>query len=233
MDISRGSKTAVSGCGGKTSLIELIAREVPKGCSVLIAPSTKTAIPDKDADVVIGADECARHVPHPGIQYLGVRDERAGKLGALRPRDLDEIAPRYDVVLIEADGSRGLPCKGWTDRDPVVPGWSTHTIGIVPIKAIGLPATEDNVFRVPEFLALTGMTEGKPITVDAIALAAGSADGLFRRSAGHEVFLINQVETAEDSKLAAELARLVRTMRTGSLWKIVSGSVRLNKWEEL
>ena len=102
---------AVIGCGGKTSLIASLANEY-RHKKVLVTPTTKM-------------------FPIEGIQCLGILNEASGKLEALKQEQLEAIIPQYDLVLLEADGSAGLPCKGWLADEPVVPAFCTHTIGVV------------------------------------------------------------------------------------------------------
>ena len=55
---------------------------------------------------------------------------------------LSYLTKCYDVVLIEADGSRGLPLKIHTERDPVIIKESTGVIGVLGAKALNRKAYE-------------------------------------------------------------------------------------------
>jgi probable selenium-dependent hydroxylase accessory protein YqeC len=233
LEIGEGSRVAVSGCGGKTSVINIIAREADENLSVLISPTTKIC-PARDARAPLLTDRaaCLAHSPRRGVQCLGVLNSETGKLEALPPADLEEIAPRYDLVLMESDGSRGLPCKGWTERDPVVPDFSTHTIGVVSAGAIGLRANEENIFRLAEFLKLTGLEEGSRVTSEAVAMMASSPDGMFRRASGRIAVIINQADSAWGESLAESIAERMRALG-GPFEKILAGSARENRWTEL
>ena len=234
LGIGQGSRVAVSGCGGKTSVINSFARESADSMSVLITPTTKIR-PERSDGVYLATtrEECLAHVPRRGIQCLGVLNAETGKLEALPPDDLSAIVPRYDLALMEADGSRGLPCKGWTDMDPVIPEFATHTIGVVSIKAVGLPASEDNVFRPGEFLKLTGMKRGEPITIRALALMIVSREGMFRKKSGAIAVVINQAESPASMEMSAELAEVIRGMDAPAPRKIFAGSVMSGEWTEL
>jgi len=234
LGIGQGARVAVSGCGGKTSLINSFARESAGSMSVLITPTTKI-LPERGEGIftVTTREECLAHVPRRGIQCLGVLNAGTGKLEALPSGDLAAIVPRYDLSLMEADGSRGLPCKGWNERDPVIPGFATHTLGVVSIKAVGLCASEENIFRLDEFLKLTGMTRGEPVTIQALALMAASPDGMFRKKSGTVAVMINQAESHGSIELAKELAELIRGVGAHEPEKIFAGSAIAGEWIEL
>ena len=234
LGIERGSRVAVSGCGGKTTLINSFARELAKSMSVLITPTTKIRPePDDSFFLVTTREECLVQVPRLGIQCLGVLNTETGKLEALPSEDLAAIESRYDLLLMEADGSRGLPCKGWTERDPVIPEFTTHTIGVVSIKAAGICASDDNIFRMDEFLKLTGLAKGESVTVRALALMTASPDGMFRRKSGAVAVMINQAESPRSMELAAELAEEIRGISAPAPLKIFAGDAMAGKWTEV
>jgi probable selenium-dependent hydroxylase accessory protein YqeC len=232
LGLGDGSRLAVAGCGGKTSLINLIANE-NSDKKVLISPTTRI-LPMRGNGVVLCTTRlaCLSHQPIRGVQCLGLLDQKTDKLCALREGDLAAIMAGYDIVLLEADGSRGLPCKGWTRRDPVIPAFSTHTVGVVSIRAVGVPADNKHVFRLREFLAMTELNRGDPVTVEALATMAVSSDGMLRRGAGSLAIVINQAETAEDMRNAESLSELIRE-KCIQAPTLVAGSVRQNFWRKM
>lgn len=234
LGMGRGSRVAVSGCGGKTSVVNVLADEAGEGLSVLVTPTTKIyPVLDAGVDLVTTREGCLAHVPLPGIQCLGLLNDETGKLEALAPEDLAAIAPRYDIVLMEADGSRKLPCKGWAENEPVIPGFATHTLGVVSVNAVGLVAAAENVLRLDEFLKLTGLYRGETVTAGALAAMVASPNGMLRRRAGDVAVAINQVEDERGREISLELATLIRGIWGNSPLRIVSGSARENRWAEL
>lgn len=209
-DITYGSIVSVVGCGGKTSLIELIARS-NMDKKVLISPTTKIfpMIAD-DVAQCYTAEESIRHVPHQGIQCLGQMNERTGKLEALPEQVLAELVQQYDIALLEADGSRSLPFKGWLDNEPVIPEYSTHTIGVVTLKALGLPATEKNVHNLSEFLSLTGLKHGDTITEQAVESMICSSKGMFKNAVGEKYLAITHFESEAELERANVFCELLK-----------------------
>jgi len=185
LNITKGSVVAVVGCGGKTSFIEKIAAECTD-MKVLITPTTKILYPQNSGVVCNSIEDCKKHKPRLGVQYFGQLNEKTNKLEALPLEILAKIVTKYDVVLMEADGSRGLLLKGWKTTEPVVPDFTTHTIGVINIDALGKPANNDTVFNLHEFLELTGINENDQITMQTLEDMAFKPGGMFKNSRGQK-----------------------------------------------
>lgn len=223
---------AVVGCGGKTTLIESLAAEF-RGKKVLVSPTTKCFPPASD-DAVLRATEaaCQNHRPVAGTQYLGIQNPATGKLEALPSQLLADMLEGYDIALLEADGSRGLPCKGWLDNEPVVPPYCTHTVGVVTISPVGRPADEDTVLRLPQFLHLTGLRRGEPITRQALTAMVCAPKGMFRHSAGRRYLMVNGVEDPRTEALALALLEDISRQYPRRFVGLAWGSAKRNRWKE-
>ena len=224
---------AVIGCGGKTAFIKSLADEY-RHKKVLITPTTKI-LPMRDKNVVLCSTlpECRSHIPVNGIQCLGLLNDKTGKLEALPMPLLEETVKHYDLVLLEADGSGGLPCKGWLPDEPVIPPFCTHTIGIVSLNALGKPADGETVLRLPEFLKLTGLRRGEIITVQSMVDMVCADDGMFHNGIGRQVIFVNQVEEDTAAAAAREWLRYIRQAYPGRFACLSFGSARLNRWKEV
>ena len=233
MDISTGSVIAVVGCGGKTSLIELVAAQSTDK-KVLVSTTTKT-FPMISEGVILcdSLQSSIKHEPRKGIQCLGQYNQRNSKLEALPMHILVDMIPYYDIVFMEADGSRWLPCKGWRDDEPVVPYYCTHTVGIVTMNALGKAATGDIVHHLPEFLALTGLGEGETITGQALEDMVCKPTGMFKGSVGQRYLLVNQVEDDDIVGTAVSFLQTIKTKYTGRFKRLVYGSVHRDVWFEV
>jgi len=209
------SVVAVVGCGGKTSLIKRLA-ECSQSNKVLISPTTKMF------PVSVGNADC-----------LGVLDRKTGKLESLPADELANLVPLYDIVLLEADGSRSLPCKGWMEYEPVIPEYCTHTIGVVTLNALGKPATGDIVHNLPQFLALTGLREGEEITLDSLIEMVCAPGGMFKNSIGSRILLVNQVEDQATADIANAFLRSISERYPDFFTKLLLGSVHDNIWQEV
>jgi len=232
-EISAGSIISVVGCGGKTSLIGLLASQ-NSSKKVLVSPTTKT-FPMTGSGVILcdTLESSLAHIPQTGIQCLGVYNERNKKLEALPEFILVDMIPHYDIVLIEADGSRWLPCKGWRNNEPVVPPYTTHTVGVVTIDALGKPATGDIVHHLPEFLALTGLREGDIITEQVLEDMVCLPGGMFKGCVGELYLLVNKVENEETAAVAEAFLKSIKAKYPARFKRLIYGSVHRDEWREV
>jgi probable selenium-dependent hydroxylase accessory protein YqeC len=184
--------------------------------------------------------------PGAGISLAGVLNEGTGKLEALPLEVLEKMAPAYDLVLLEGDGSRGLPLKGWADHEPVVPPYTSVSIGIISIAPLGKKLSERMVFRLSRFTRLSGAKEGETLSpahlAAVIAGPAGTPGGengknversLFSAARGKKLLFINQVEGEVRLKQARHLVSCLPGDFRAGLAGIIAGSVEQNRVEIL
>jgi probable selenium-dependent hydroxylase accessory protein YqeC len=248
----RGEVITVVGSGGKTSLLWFLARcfAGDGGRRVLVTTTTKMGAPDFNAglfDYFIDGSHVidGSHgngggfgnnsiTPEPGVTFAGSHEDGSRKTAALPFDVLSSLIRCFDVTLIEGDGSRTLPLKGWADYEPVVVPDTTVTVGIMPLWPVGMPVSEAVVHRLPLFTALTGAEKGDILTAaHAAAAITGVRDGIRRRglfaeARGKRVLFFNQVETGDALRQAREVAALVSAAPETSLDTVIAGSVKRN-----
>ncbi len=198
LGLRSGERVAVIGAGGKSALIDRLAGENAER-GVLIAPTTRIAL--------------AQVRERPGVRHLGV--PQGEKLLAAPLAEIEAAAHGAALTLMEADGSKGLPLKGWDTHEPVVPSFATLTVGVVSARALGLAAEEANVHRLPLFLAQSGLSCCDP--VDAAALARMISRCMEACAAGRKAILINQAEDAVGIEAANAIARILRASFSGAV----------------
>jgi len=254
----------VIGSGGKTSLIWHLAASLvrPPGIAkaarrrVLVTPTTKMFVPLPETDLYdfyYGGqddDEICRSFlhPDPGITLAGIFNNKTGKLESLLPDHLEKIIHSYDLVLIEGDGSRGLPLKAWKDDEPVVPPFTDFTIGILPLGNLGEPVSDSFVHGLPIFFALSGAAPKESLKIEHIKkLITGRMvsfpmtdepdksfmSGLFVKARGRKILFFNQVEDEVSLTYARELADTLQTDYKDDFFRIIAGSVKEDKLMEL
>lgn len=142
---------SVMGGGGKTTFLCRFASHLrSKGYSVLLSTSTKLAPPDREEyrenKYFSSFSSIKDYYPEKNeVVLFGSYDEKKDKLISPREEEIEKIKKRYDVVIIEADGSRHRPIKYHTDRDPVIWESTTAIVSIMGLWAIG-KKTEDVAF---------------------------------------------------------------------------------------
>lgn len=137
------------GAGGKTSAIKEVARIlVEVGYKVLISTSTKIAIKEFEKYKVEFNKELNINNLQDGIN-IQVSSEFGKKYLGFKKQDFENIVkiPLDVVILIEADGSRGLPFKVPYEYEPVVPINSAKTFLFFSAKIIGEKISNENTYN--------------------------------------------------------------------------------------
>ena len=212
-----GDVVSIVGSGGKTSLLWRLAEE-NRERGVLVSTTTKMWMPEAGAvDWDVSGDgcrgrlwspaggltpplHCGRANPAPtgvSLFYGGVED---GKITAPDLGRLSAFSAEMGLTLLECDGAKALPLKGWAQHEPVVPEFTTVTIGVLPLWVIGQPVCEETVHRVPEFCRITGSFPGELVTALHLARVVNHPDGLFAKARGRRVLFLNDRRNVADGQ---------------------------------
>ena len=147
------------GAGGKTTLIEYLAAEaIRRGKRVAITTTTKIWA---KAPYALWPDLSKRQA-RPDFVRVGnaVAD---GKLTALQAGEVAELGSAYDLVLIEADGSKGKPLKYSAEYEPVIPSFSDRVIVVAGLDALS-GRVDEQIFRWELFEKATGVSGDMRVT---------------------------------------------------------------------
>ena len=131
---------AVVGSGGKTTLIkQLAAKYRAQGKTVLVTTTTHMFI---EVDTLLTDDASAiiRVLREKGYVMAGIREGM--KFKALPEETFDAVCACADVVLVEADGSKGLPLKYPNATEPVIPKNADEIIVVCGLNALGQKAKD-------------------------------------------------------------------------------------------
>lgn len=229
LDLEVGSIVSIVGAGGKSTLMYTLAKELRKEYRCLVTTTTKIYVPNKEQFdfMAVGTEEFKkiRHNGNNGIYVYGSLVSEENKLIGVNLKELEDLCFQY--VLVEADGSKRKPIKGWNDTEPVICKSTTHTIGIISIEAMGNKINKDNVHRVKEFLSITNTTENETISEANMVSMIFDAKGLFKSSQGKKILFINKVESKEQWCKAEKLIDSIkkRNSEVFLLDKIIAGSL--------
>ena len=155
--IERGV-TAFFGSGGKTTLIDRLAQELTG--TVIVCTSTHI-YPAKNLPFF---QEIREKITENCC--VGTPTDH-GKLTAPQ-QSFEELAALADYVLVEADGSKGLPLKAHLPHEPVIPACANQVIQVVGLSGLGKPIKEA-VHRPERFAELCGCTVEDLATPERVA----------------------------------------------------------------
>ena len=191
LEIRRGV-TAIIGSGGKTSLMLRLCRELPG--TVIVCTSTHI-FPPEDLPLV------TEPMTGPPARKLcaGTWAEN-GKLTA-PVSSFEELAALADYVLVEADGSRGLPLKAHLAHEPVIPACANQTIQVLGLTGLGRRIC-DAAHRPERYAELCGAAVNDIATVERAARVLNT-EALADR------YVLNQADDAEEQKWGRTLAILL------------------------
>ncbi|MBI9096326.1 MAG: putative selenium-dependent hydroxylase accessory protein YqeC [Sphaerochaeta sp.] len=197
---------ALTGSGGKTTcMIQLAKHYAEKDMRVLVSTTTKLLLP-KDREY--GCD--TYFLDDKALSYHPAKGERVfyshvtHKAVAPPLKNLEALLDRYDVMLLEADGSMNLGLKLHQERDPVVPSFVTGTLALVSMSLLGKPfkancfGSEYYKEDFPEEL----------VTLDTYSRLLEHKQGILKRVQGKSLVLCNQ-SIEEDLEQYASLSRSI------------------------
>ncbi len=186
-------------------MVKLAKLYAEKGKRVLVSTTTKLRLPkdqEYECDTYFLDDKALSYHPASGerVFYTHVTHK------AVAPplKHLEAMLDRYDVILLEADGSMNLGLKLHEQRDPVVPPFVTGTLALVSMSLLGEPFG-NNCFGSEYYLE--DFPE-KTITLDTYSKLLEHKEGILKRVRGKSLALFNQSKE-EDRELYAHLSSSV------------------------
>jgi probable selenium-dependent hydroxylase accessory protein YqeC len=225
---------SIVGAGGKTTMMFKLAEELRRGNKILVTTTTKIYMPLKDKHDFICTDSEMLHkyigMRENGIYVLGSGVNQEDKVLGLNEKQLDELAPHFDYILIEADGSKEKQLKGWSEFEPVVYSKTTKTIGIIDIQSIGIVVSEDKVHRSKMFCEITGAQPGDTVKLEHLVKLIMHPQGLFKGAQGEKLLYINKVEEPDQLVLAKLLACEINLRNEKIVNKVIAGSLKTNTY---
>ena len=189
---------SITGGGGKTTLMSLLAAEAKaRSLSVLITTTTKVASPylhDYKADRIFDSEAVLGYKPERReiVFYAEHHTLDMKKWVAPREEVLTALASLYDIIIAEADGSRGLPLKIHTSRDPVIHPLTTATVAVMGTWGIGEKA----------FFSVFGEESDCLVDQSYLQEFIESPEGLLKGMQGHSAVVFNGAEECSSEELS-------------------------------
>ena len=232
---------AFVGAGGKTSAMYAIAERMACGadvhaafgmtpCRVVVTTTTHIRDPRLEderrrelfghvmfEDVVFGS-ELDDGLPfceaNPIVVASGLLPDE-GKLVGIDKEKAPVFAGLCDLLLVEADGSKGRPVKAPAEHEPVVPPNAIIVVGVIGLDCLGRALGPDVAHRPERFGALVGCAQGQKIEPQHLVRLVRSAQGLFKGSfeASKHIVLLNKTDLVMHDALDSLLELLAAQPR--------------------
>ena len=241
LGLERAGLISLCGAGGKTTLMFSLAREfIAAGERVLITTTTKIARDEADGWCSLAAASAKQVIEGARALLPETGRERSGALIAysqlggdgyrlvgLAPEIIDEVAHtgRFDRILVEADGSARKPLKAPAAHEPVIPAATGALIIVAGINGLGLPLSEENLFRAEIWSRLSGLALGSPISAESLARCVAHPDGLARGcpAEARRVLFLNQANTPQRRSTAKRVAEHLTAIPAKTVERVVTG----------
>lgn len=219
---------SIFGAGGKTSLLFLLAREgAAAGKKILVSTTTKMWIPTPCQYTVLdltGHPAPASHKNLPtGITVVGKKLENSEKIRGVGNYDLQKLIPMYDLVLLETDGAAEKPLKGWKSNEPVIPTFTTHSIGVADISQLHKKFSSANVHRLDIFIDLIQANSNSKLNLDHFVRILSTENGLMKHAIGQQFIFLNKAEQESDLENIQKLRQMLPQ------YQILAGSALHNQ----
>ena len=239
---------AFVGAGGKTTALQRLCAELAAQAGGILATTTTAMFAQQltslgpllveDEDETPLATRAGEALRSSCVVTLARSYAEDRKVKGLAPASVDALwrAGVAGSIVVEADGSRGLPLKAFGEAEPQLPPATTTVVVVAGLDALGRPLDEDHVHRAKLLLSLLDAAEGDAVTprLLAAALALQIARVRALTPGARVVVLLNK---AESEHLAESGARVGADLLTaaqddaglggsGRPHRIVVGSLR-------
>ena len=230
LKISKGAVISIVGAGGKTSFMFRLAEELREDFKVLVTTSTKIYKPKNESfDYIFFEKEefnIARTLNDKGVYVLSEGINEDNKLMAISEEGFEKVKADFDIAIIEADGSKEKPLKGWNNYEPVIFESTTKTVGIIDITVLGEKVDEKIVHRMDEFLRISKLRIGNIINEEALINMIFNENGMFKNTSGEKNIFINKVETQKHEIMARNLQENILNNNKFKIENVIIGSLK-------
>ena len=224
---------AFIGAGGKTTAMFQLARELP-GPVILTATSHLGAWQTKLADkhIITKTPAPLEELEHGWKGIILVTGEISHERTEPVHDDvlswLRQFCGYHSIpLLIEADGSREKPLKGWAEHEPPIPSFVDTVVQVVGLSGLGKPLLEAHVHRAEIFSNLSGLEVGQTITAGSLTRVLTHSEVVFKNTPhqARRIILLNQADSPKLQSLAQELSQPL----LASYDSVITGSLKLEK----
>ncbi|RMG75260.1 MAG: putative selenium-dependent hydroxylase accessory protein YqeC [Chloroflexi bacterium] len=233
-NILRGDVVAFIGAGGKTSTMVSLGYELAEqGWRVLA--TTTTRIGEDQLSLMPAAlpyqtspDTISQSLTENRFIFI-YRDIQNGKVYGPDKIWVQELMDSIDsdVLLVEADGARGLPLKAPYPHEPVIPPETSLVIPIASLSILGKPLDETHVYNPDAIIERYGFQKGNRIKSPWIAqIIRDETLGLYGvPSSARVIAFLNQAPSKGYARARARLISKL-ALKSNRFHGVAIGSVR-------
>ncbi len=205
----KGHIISFVGAGGKTTWMYRMAEYYSaRGYRVLVTTTTHICIPEGNGWVK--SLEEAENKWNKG-EYVVVGEEAPnGKLSSMERKKLQSYMKKAEVVLVEADGAKRMPCKVPADHEPVLLPKSDIVVGIMGMDSLG-KSLKEICFRVDDAERLLGKLREEILTEEDMIEILSSDRGT-RKNVGSRQYcvILNKCNDKQRKQAAKRIAERLR-----------------------
>jgi probable selenium-dependent hydroxylase accessory protein YqeC len=192
------------GAGGKTSIMFDLAKAFKQHqLRVLVTTTTKIYFPEPylydDLFYVKIPDffsPQSKSITVAGSSF----DQSTNKIIGFDFKTIQQLVSMFDVVLIEADGSKQKDLKYPKNDEPLIHPDSTLVIGVIGLNCLGKPINAETVHRHLLFTESLGYFENQIIQLNMLFDLINSPTGLFKNTPqeSQKICVLNQLDEQQD-----------------------------------
>lgn len=196
---------SIVGAGGKTSTMYSIAKYYAKqGLKVIVTTSTHIRKPYQ-IPLAKNEQELERIWENGDVAVIG-KETTNNKLCMLEYEELKRYLLKADIVLIEADGAKELPCKVPDENEPVIIPESDIVIGVIGLDCLNKPLI-DVCFRIQKATDLLQKQPNDLMTIEDIYKILVSPNGSRKNVNNRDFYVVLNKCSNEQLDMANELAK--------------------------
>lgn len=200
----RPGVTAIVGGGGKTTAMLRLAKELSREHTCIVGTTTHIFPPELPTLIEPTAEEVKKALQEQNLICVGA-PAKNGKFGAVNGELLKKLPSLAEYVVLEADGSRGLPLKAPAGHEPVIPENTTHVIAVAGMDGANRPIRE--VCHRPNLYAeLLGTDQDHTVTPAEIAKALAHRSGQYKNVNCAFSVILNKSDSMERFRAARAAA---------------------------
>ena len=231
---------SITGAGGKTSLLLYLGHVLSLKGSVILTTTTHICVKEipKYINTLVGtmseiAADLENLISSEGIACIA-KDIENDKFAGFLPEEIDMLNENNisDFILVEADGSKKFPIKGYGINEPVIPKDTTYHVVVVGAEIFFEPLSEKNIFRPSEFFSSANIEKNSLPSSSEIAFILESPNiflkGTPQSPKVKRILVINKIDLLKDKKHDRVVDETISKLRKYDfVWKT---SLRELKW---